>query len=232
MSRASWNAPVRLTEVAIAELDSWKNNVRSMNSKGQYIVPNVCVEISLYSDASSEGYGGYVYKQESLTYDGIFEAAESVLESELTLKSDESKEVGRITESDLVLETDIIPERDIVLESDISVLESNAMHDHDCSEQQIRPFNIYLSMFKAHENLDPCKFIKSSVVTGSWSKTEQLQSSTWREVEAVRRVMFYNADLIKGKKVKIYSDIKNVKSVLTKGSYKSSDSCDQNKQFL
>ena len=71
MSRASWNAPVRLTEVAIAELDFWKNNVRSMNSKGQYIAPNVCTEISLYSDASSEGYGGYVYKQESLTCDGI-----------------------------------------------------------------------------------------------------------------------------------------------------------------
>ena len=156
-----------------------------------------------------------------MTCDGIFEAGESVLESELSLKMDESKELDQITESDLVLETDVTPERDTVLESDISVLESNAIRDHNCSEQEIRPFNIYLSLFKTHENLDPCKFIKNSVVTGSWSKTEQLQSSTWREVEAVRRVMFYNAGLIKGKKVKIYSDNKNVQSVLTKGSNKS-----------
>lgn len=222
MSRASWNAPVRLTEVAIAELDFWKNNVRSMNSKGQYIAPNVCTEISLYSDSSSEGYGGYVYKQESLRCDGIFVADKSVLESVLSLKSEESEEVGRITESDIALETGNTPERDIVLESDISVLESNTMCDHVWSGQKSRPFSIYLSkMFKTHENLDPSKLIKSSVVTGSWSKTEQLQSSTWREVEAVRRVMFHNADLIKGKKVKIYSDNKNVKSVLTKGSNKS-----------
>ena len=45
---------------------------------------------------------------------GIFEAGESVLESEISLKSDESKELDRITEFNFVLETDITSERDTV----------------------------------------------------------------------------------------------------------------------
>lgn len=61
------------------------------------------------------------------------------------------------------------------------------------------------------------KFIEGSEVTGSWSQIERLKSSTWREVEAVRRVMLYNVGLLEGKKVKVYSDNKNVKPVLLKG---------------
>ena len=62
--------------------------------------------------------------------------------------------------------------------------------------------------------------IKGSEVTGSWSRLEQFKSSTWREVEAVRRVMLFNAGLIERKKIKVYSDNKNVKSILMKGSKK------------
>ena len=54
----------------------------------------------------------------------------------------------------------------------------------------------------------------------SWSRSEQLKSSTWREVEAVRRVMLFNAGLIEREKFKIYSDNKNVRSILMKGSKK------------
>ena len=45
---------------------------------------------------------------------------------------------------------------------------------------------------------------------GSWPRSKLLKSSTWREVEAVRRVMLYNAGLLEGKKFKVYSDNKNV----------------------
>ena len=45
-----------------------------------------------------------------------------------------------------------------------------------------------------------------------------MKSSTWRESETVRRVMKSNIEVLKSKKVKIYSDNKNVQSVLQIGS--------------
>ena len=70
------------------------------------------------------------------------------------------------------------------------------------------------------EKLDHGQLIKGSEVTGSWSRSEQLKSSTWREVEAVRRVMLFNAGLIERKKIKVHSDNKNVKPILMEGSKK------------
>ena len=75
-------------------------------------------------------------------------------------------------------------------------------------------------ILEAHEKLDHGQLIKGSEVTGSWSRSEQLKTSAWREVEAVRRVMLFNAGLIERKKIKVYSDNKNVKSILMKGSKK------------
>ena len=55
---------------------------------------------------------------------------------------------------------------------------------------------------------------------GVWSGCEREMSSTWREAEAVKRVMQSNITDIKGKKVKVFSDNKNVQSVLKIGSRK------------
>ena len=49
---------------------------------------------------------------------------------------------------------------------------------------------------------------------------KKVMSSTWREAEAVKRVMKSNMNDIKGKKVKVYSDNKNVQSILKIGSKK------------
>ena len=74
-------------------------------------------------------------------------------------------------------------------------------------------------------------------VIGAWSSCESGKSSTWRETETVRRVMQSNINAIRGKKVKVYSDNKNVKSVLKSGSKREelqiiasevSDICDTN----
>lgn len=35
MSRASWNAPVKVSEPAIAELKFWRENVSKLNQKGK-----------------------------------------------------------------------------------------------------------------------------------------------------------------------------------------------------
>ena len=57
-----------------------------------------------------------------------------------------------------------------------------------------------------------------SEVVGSWSKYEQNLSSTWREAEAISRVVKTNVEVLRNSNVKLYSDNKNVKSVLLNGS--------------
>ncbi|XP_060597608.1 uncharacterized protein LOC132751470 [Ruditapes philippinarum] len=55
-------------------------------------------------------------------------------------------------------------------------------------------------------------------VTGSWLFEEQIKSSSWREVEAVNRVVRSQAQFLKNKNVKVFSDNQNVKSILLNGS--------------
>lgn len=40
--------------------------------------------------------------------------------------------------------------------------------------------------------------------TGTWSELEVAKSSTWRELEAVRRVLFSSLFQLKGKRIKVY----------------------------
>lgn len=57
-------------------------------------------------------------------------------------------------------------------------------------------------------------------VTGQWTSEEMLKSSTWRETEAVSRVLKSNGQLLKNKTVKVYTDNKNVVPILQTGSRK------------
>ena len=47
-------------------------------------------------------------------------------------------------------------------------------------------------------------------IYGSWSREEQAQSSTWRELEAVNRVLRNVINKLNGKFVRVYTDNKNV----------------------
>ncbi len=64
--------------------------------------------------------------------------------------------------------------------------------------------------------------IESSEVIGFWSEQEcqKKKSSTWRETEAVHRMIRTHSEVLKDSVVKVYSDCKNVKSVLSHGSNK------------
>ena len=59
-SRASWNAPVKVTPEGKKELVFWGENVESFNNKGKPIKDKQLCRFSIYSDASGTGYGGYV----------------------------------------------------------------------------------------------------------------------------------------------------------------------------
>ena len=55
---------------------------------------------------------------------------------------------------------------------------------------------------------------------GDWDRTETLRSSTWRETKTVRRLINSNVKVLQNKKMKIFSDNKNVQSILQIGSRK------------
>ena len=58
------------------------------------------------------------------------------------------------------------------------------------------------------------------IIFGHWDGTERLRSSTWRESETVRRLINSNVEFLRHKKVKVFSDNKNVQSILQIGSRK------------
>ena len=62
--------------------------------------------------------------------------------------------------------------------------------------------------------------VEGTEVIGSWTVQESVQSSTWREVEAVQRVIKTNAQMLENRTVKCFTDNKNVNSVLSSGSKK------------
>jgi hypothetical protein len=64
------------------------------------------------------------------------------------------------------------------------------------------------------------ELIDNSEMFGNWVSHEMKQSSTWREFEAVNRVLHQNLNYIQGKTVQIVSDNKNVSRILQIGSKK------------
>ena len=62
--------------------------------------------------------------------------------------------------------------------------------------------------------------ISNSIAQGQWSLEESSMSSTWKELEAVKRILLSLKEILKGKSVKWYSDSQNVVSIVKKGSSK------------
>lgn len=60
--------------------------------------------------------------------------------------------------------------------------------------------------------------LSNSEIFGSWTSDESLKSSTWRELEAVHRVVMSNLKILKNRHIKIFSDNQNVERILHAGS--------------
>ena len=130
--RLSWNGRVYVTTQCEEELTFWMNNSFELNQAGSrfsQLTEKQVIDLKLYSDASGEGYGGY-----------------------LTSSNDER--------------------------------------------------------------------IPGTTVYGNWFSDESKESSTWRELESVRRVMFSNKTKLTGQSVEVISDNRNVKHILNVGSKK------------
>jgi hypothetical protein len=72
--------------------------------------------------------------------------------------------------------------------------------------------------------LTDCSLVAPSIslntVAGSWTKSESGKSSTWRELEAVRRTVKSSLTLLKYHGLKLNTDNKNVTSIVKNGSKK------------
>ena len=62
--------------------------------------------------------------------------------------------------------------------------------------------------------------VNNSIAHGQWSSDEACKSSTWKELEAVKRILFSLKQILTGKAVKWYSDSQNVVSIVKRGSSK------------
>ena len=61
---------------------------------------------------------------------------------------------------------------------------------------------------------------KTGEVYGAWDAQESCMSSTWRELEAVNRLLKSNKSNLSGQGVKVHTDSKNVETILKIGSKK------------
>ena len=89
-SRLSWESPVFISEKAVEELLFWLQNISLLNEKGQDLSESFSVEVSMFCDASSEGYGGYLEFESHYTSEG----KRSVINESSTCSKD-SMDVGR-----------------------------------------------------------------------------------------------------------------------------------------
>lgn len=282
LSRASWNAPIVVTEEAKSELMFWKTNARGINDKGKSLHGKAFYQLCIFADASSSGYGGFIEPYENVLISGSVVSdrkygmcpevdSSSISEGcinmllDVGIKSppevgfERTPEVGSVenqeydmsflngsTEAVIIKPTDtgkeVPPEEGSEMSRKVDSAVTKVKEkflDVSMSLRQSGPvisgverlvsignddiFRTSSGRPKVCKGEDTTNFSKetrnvSGVVFGDWNDEEQLKSSTWRESETVRRVMKSNINVLKNKKIKVYSDNKNVQSVLQIGS--------------
>ena len=251
LSRASWNAPVFVTEEAKSELLFWKANARVLNDKGKSLHGKTFYQLCIFADASSTGYGGFIEPYEHAlisgsgrTYSGspAVDSSSMYMQKDVSFKSpseveferppevgyerppevgyERPPEVGRLdNQKNGIFVLKGITENSSVKSPEKGSEMSGRVHltgsdDVNCTSRSTP------KVCKSETRLNQSKHTQNvfGVVFGEWDEKEKLKSSTWRESETVRRVMKSNVEVLKNKKVKIYSDNKNVQSVLQIGS--------------
>jgi hypothetical protein len=60
----------------------------------------------------------------------------------------------------------------------------------------------------------------SDIAHGMWSNNESMKSSTWKELTAVKNILFSINKFLHNKGIKWFTDYQNVVSIINKGSMK------------
>ncbi|XP_060574478.1 uncharacterized protein LOC132732127 [Ruditapes philippinarum] len=223
-SRASWNAPVVVTDNALSELRFWAKNAEILNKNGRSFKYDNIYLFNVFADASGSGYGGYVENVEAL-HDICKK------NNKIYVDCSEPPEVGNDTMADFHSEHldtryDIVTSKILFSKRSISPeVDSSLCLPLEVGNVPNREGNLTFRTAQncsKHNNDAVFSSIGSDYqVIGSWSDIEKQRSSTWREAEAIHRVMKTYGSVLKNSHVKVYSDNKNVKSILLNGSRKS-----------
>ena len=232
LSRASWNAPVIVSEEAKAELIFWRRNARDLNSIGKCLDKKSFYELCLFADASSSGYGGYIETNVEVL-------KSSDLNEQVGASDMKPPEVGKASLRRClhVVDNNVsrppeagisslgrcyescegrIPGRDIA--GILGCTKNMQYVNFDKGNNMTKVMDIHVDRVGNTSKFEN-QGLKGLVI-GEWDGNERLKSSTWRETETVNRVIKGNLELLRHTNIKVYSDNKNVQSVLQKGSSK------------
>ena len=173
LSKASWNAPVKVTLGAIDELKFWRENSSLLNQE-KPINEKTVYNVKMYSDASSTGYGAYL--EDNVV---TLEWSESIQGS---CKSSEMVHLSGLISPDVGYDVNAV--------SITEVVPPEVGHMVPPEIKDIRTAKDMLSG-KASGNNKAGKTsgFGNSVIVGDWNCQEKSKSSTWREVEAIKRVL-------------------------------------------
>ena len=218
-TRASWNAPVLVSDAALAEIEFWKKNLYTLSMQGKPLKDS---ELSLYSvfvDASAVGYGGYI----ECNWQNIVQLQNEEQQSKVSAQFSRSEilvfPVSPPEVENIQAETGS-SETDFLLPSEMGSGCIEKSPEVDTSKLLVKG-SIQASVSKRLETVIPVNVLMDgSEVLGDWNEHEQGTSSTWRETEAVSRLIRSHVDVLKDSVIKVFSDNKNVKSVLMSGSTK------------
>jgi len=239
LSRASWNAPILVTEEARKEICFWRQNARMLNEKGRDLSVASGCDFSVFCDASAKGYGGFLLTDESSLSEGGLIHADAV-EAPDKAGEYQDRQVGRELLPEVSTgrngsyehaESSARVENSVWLpEASIGCPEREAIRD-DCSKSKDlrgangKYFTLGSGVKLPEESAKSgtvgkgrSNVLNGSEVVGSWSDSERLKSSTWRETEAIRRVIHSNVEKVRGKQIQVYSDNKNTTSIILNGS--------------
>ena len=216
LARASWNAPVIITERAMDELIFWKHNVRLMNNKGKDLDQTVTFDAQVFSDASAFGYRGYM--ELCGATENVFpfnEKSEGMIMSILSPEVDTCMGCPEWQRLCISAEVDLnAPEVGILSGG------GNLMPAEEGSRLVLEPEKLTgdVCLESMNKRGKACNLIENEgKVVGRWLEGEKHRSSSWREAEALSRVLKSYGDMLKRKSVKVLSDNKNVKSILLNG---------------
>lgn len=210
LSRASWNARVRLSVDALDEIEFWGLNLRLLNEKGSVIKANSICSTLICSDASATGFGGFIEDDVSIPLEGCDVGATAYVPSSSCDNS--SLALCAISPMEGCDQKDSYESRESGLSTQFSsgpledlISNGASVSTHTQSGNQGK-----FPVFKATSD--------HKFVLGSWDSSEQNKSSTWRELEAAKRVLFSVGDELKGQDVKLCMDNKNACSIANVGS--------------
>ena len=239
LTRTSWNSNVIVNSKAIDEVEFWFKNLTTLNELPLFDTrPNAYI----FSDASETGYGVFLtdVKPKFIKESRLRDIQDGTVSTKLPTK-DTFKDLQSVLSGLACVEPDLTgleciePDLSgiVCIQPNLSGLESvepdlsgsgnwkyNYLRDHnfgfggvECDFGRAAETDF---IFKDFTCVDKAK--NSEEISDVWCPNEGKKSSTWRELEAVFRILKSNENLLKNKIVNCYTDCRYIVYILNKGS--------------